>query len=176
MSKLSGLTLFALLNFGLPAHAGNARATPNQSCDHDPKCYARSLALTLTSTQDSLELRHIVDFSPGSVRVYSKSREKIQAIARKWQQRSDWAVISVHGYSSASGRSEAQNVALGQRRADKIRAYFIRYGVPAEYVVAIGHGAEPGGTGVDVNLSIALVASRTTVANPSRFARETSAN
>jgi outer membrane protein OmpA-like peptidoglycan-associated protein len=156
MVKLSALTLCALLSFCVLADAGNATAPANISCDQDPRCYARDLALTLTSAQESLVLQRVVDFNPGSVRVYSKSRERIQAIADQWKQRSDWAVITVNGYSGASARSRTDTIALGQRRADKIRGYFIRYGVPAEYVVAIGHDAAPGSAAAAVDLSIAL--------------------
>ena len=73
MSKLLALTLCALSSSGVLAHAGNAAAPTDASCDQDPKCYARNLALTLTSTDEALVLERVVDFTPGSVRVYSKS-------------------------------------------------------------------------------------------------------
>lgn len=152
MSKLFALTIAALLWSGPLAHAGNGTRPASATCDQDPKCYARELARTLTQDQQSIVMARVVDFEPGRVRVYSKSREKIQAIAETWKWRTSWSVITVHGYGASA---QANDVTLGQRRAEKIRDYFIRYGVPAEDVVAVGHADEPG-TAATVGLSIDL--------------------
>jgi len=150
MSKLVALTVAALMSSGPLAHAGNGTRPAATACDQDPKCYARELARTLTQDQRTIVMVRVVDFEPGRVRVYSNSREKIQAIAETWKKRTDWSVITVNGYGM-----EAADGALGQRRAEKIRSYFIRYGVPAEDVVAVGHAYEPG-TAATVGLSIDL--------------------
>jgi outer membrane protein OmpA-like peptidoglycan-associated protein len=141
MAKLSLAPVFALLCTGSLAHAGGPTTA---TCDQDPRCYARELAQTLTSTDSAIVFQRVVDFEPGRVRVYSKSREKLQAIAEHWKQRTDWSVITVHGYAGGSAD-------LGQQRADKIRNYLIRYGVPSELVVATGEA----GTATS-DLSIAL--------------------
>lgn len=133
--------ILAVMGSGSLAHAGNGTRPAATACEQDPKCYARDLALTLTREQQTVVMPRVVDFEPGRVRVYSKSREKIQAIAETWKWRTSWSVITVHGYGAST---QANDVALGQRRAEKIRDYFIRYGVPAEDVVAVGHADEPG--------------------------------
>ena len=139
MSKLS---VFVVLLLGTSlAHAEHAPSVEE----------ARELAHTLTSTEPSVVMRHVVDFAPGRVRVYSKGREKIQAIVESWRTHG-WSVITVHGYADA--------VALGQRRADKIRGYLVRYGVPPELVVAIGHASAPGDAVATAELSIDVSASR----------------
>lgn len=147
MAKLCVLTILALLGTASLARADGAATT---TCDQDPRCYGRELAIALTNQESSVVLRRVVEFEPGRVRVYSKSREKIQAIVRKWQQRTDWSVITVQGYAGTS-------LELGQRRADKIRGYLIRYGVPPERVVALGH---IGGATVELSIELKTTALR----------------
>jgi outer membrane protein OmpA-like peptidoglycan-associated protein len=141
MAKLGLLTMLAVLGTTSLAQAGGAALS---DCDHDPRCYGRELAVALTSPQSTVVLRRVVEFEPGRVRVYSKSRERIQAIVRAWQQRTDWSEITVEGYAGDS-------VELGQRRADKIRGYLIRYGIPPERIVATGH---TGGAAVDLAIQL----------------------
>jgi outer membrane protein OmpA-like peptidoglycan-associated protein len=147
--------VFALVCSTSLAHAGGPTTS---TCDRDPRCYARELALTLTASDSALSVQHVVEFEPGRVRVYSKSREKLQAIAEHWKQRTDWSVITVHGYAAGSA-------GLGQRRAEKIRGYLIRYGVPPELVVATG---ESGGATVDLSIELCRASetcTRTTTAS-----------
>ena len=148
MAKLCVLTIVALVGSASLARAGGAATTT--TCDQDPRCYGRELAVALTSQESAIVLRRVVDFEPGRVRVYSKSREKIQAIVRRWQQRTDWSVITVQGYAGTSAE-------LGQRRADKIRGYLIRYGVPPERVVAVGH---TGAATVELSIELKTTALR----------------
>ena len=139
MARLVVVTMLTLLCSGSPA-----RADDSATCDQDPRCYGRELAHALTNTQSVVVLPRVVEFEPGALRVYSRSREKIQAVAQRWQRRPDWSVITVHGYAGDSAD-------LGQRRADKIRGYLIRYGVPPELVVAVGH---TGGATVDLSIDL----------------------
>jgi hypothetical protein len=103
----------------------------------DPKtCAALEFADALSSqragSQARLDLQ--VGFEPGRARVYSKDRERLMALAASWRRNSGWATITVEGYAGASS-----GVALAQLRADRISDYLIRYGVAAEFVVAIAH-------------------------------------
>ena len=142
MVKLSALLGLALL---LGAPAARAEHGPStDACEHDPRCYGRDLANTLTSREHAIVMRHVVDFAPGRVRVYSSSRAKIQAIVARWQEHGDWSVITVHGYGSA--------LDLGRRRAEKIRGYLIRYGIPGDLVVAVGHAAAAATTDLSIEL------------------------
>jgi type IV pilus biogenesis protein CpaD/CtpE len=113
----------------------------------------------------------VVDFAPGRVRVYSKSREKLRAIAASWKMHSDWSVITVRGFAGASARMQVENAALAQRRAEKIRSYLIRYGVPPGLVVATRQRTVPGKAAATVELSIERCASAAPCA---RFANSTS--
>lgn len=83
----------------------------------------------------------VIPFAPGRARVYSKEREKLMALAASWRRDNGWVTITVEGHASTS-----HGVALAQRRAHIISDYLIRYGVAAEYVVAIAHDPVRGDT------------------------------
>lgn len=144
MAKMAVLTLLALASLDAAARADGPTAA---ACDRDPRCVGRELAVTLTAHSEfrgrEIELPQVVKFEPGRVRVYSQSREKIQAIVEQWK-RSNWSLITVHGYAARSAE-------LGQRRADKIRGYLIRYGVPAAMVQTDG---ETGAADVDLTIDV----------------------
>jgi outer membrane protein OmpA-like peptidoglycan-associated protein len=141
MGKRSVLAMLAIV---CTASFARAEGSAMSTCDQNPRCFGRELAVALTTPEPAITLRRLVDFEPGRVRVYSKSREKIQALVQRWKQRADWSVITVDGYA-------ADNLELAQRRADKIRGYLIRYGVPPALVVAKGH---TGAATVDLSIDL----------------------
>jgi len=111
-------------------------------CEDDPTCRAvkRADAPAGRSVESTaLRLGSLVTFEPGRVRVYSKDREKLMLLAHAWQRHTQWARITIEGFDRAPG-----NLALAQRRADKVRNYLIRYGVAAEYLLAVGRAQPPG--------------------------------
>jgi outer membrane protein OmpA-like peptidoglycan-associated protein len=141
-----------------PAFAEHAAST--EACERDATCYARSLAATLTAKPEvheparpAIEMRRFVDFAPGRVRVYSKSRAKVEALADRWKRHPGWATITVHGYAGAG------DGVLAQRRADKIRGYLIRYGVPADLVVAEGHVSPSAAATAELSIELCADAS-----------------
>jgi hypothetical protein len=106
-------------------------------CESPQLCAAMEFANALASQPAGSQVQpfgSIFAFEPGRVRVYSKDREKLMALAAYWREHIEWATITVEGDTGPSS-----DVALAQRRADKIGDYLIRYGVPAEYVVAVAH-------------------------------------
>lgn len=52
----------------------------------------------------------------------------------------DGATIIIEGYSCLITRSQLYNQALSQRRADAIKNIFIKFGVPANSIKAVGRG------------------------------------
>jgi outer membrane protein OmpA-like peptidoglycan-associated protein len=134
--------------------AGAQAENLDTPCANDQTCVARLLAHTLTAEQHAIVFHQVVEFEPGRVRVYSKSREKIQALAEAWKTRADWSAITVDGYSGAAARSDAENTALGQRRAERIRDYLIRDGIPGDRIVAVGHADARGERFVDLTLAL----------------------
>ena len=72
MVKLAVLTMLVVGSIHSVARADNASKT----CDQDPRCYARELALTLTGPSDfvarSIDLPRVADFEAGRVRSDAK--------------------------------------------------------------------------------------------------------
>ena len=140
MSKLPLLAMAGAIVGPLAARAEPAPAEPREiriDCEREPTCVAAKFADALSaqrSERDALRLGSLITFQPGSARVYSREREKLMALAAAWQEHVRWTMITVEGYADAP-----HNASLAQQRADKIRGYLIRYGVAAEYIVAIEH-------------------------------------
>jgi outer membrane protein OmpA-like peptidoglycan-associated protein len=140
MSKLHLLAMVCAIAAPIAARAEPAPSEPREikiDCEHDASCVAAKFADALSaqpSERDALRLGSLVTFQPGSARVYSRDREKLMALAASWQEHVRWTMITVEGYADAS-----RNAGLAQQRADKIRGYLIRYGVDAEYIIAIEH-------------------------------------
>jgi outer membrane protein OmpA-like peptidoglycan-associated protein len=167
MAKLQLLSIVVAISIPIvaraqpaPAAAGEAEIESASDCEHEPTCVAEEFADALASQPvdpQALRLASLITFEPGRARVYSSGREKIEALARSWRAHPRWATITVEGYSEAGGK-----VALAGQRASRVRGYLIRYGVPPEYVVAIGHDNVRGSTPVKrpiggrVDLAIAV--------------------
>ena len=142
MPKLFLLSLLGIVT-PIAARADPARAEP-AGADGDPHTraavqFADALSSQPVDPTERLGLRIV--FEPGRARVYSRDREKLMGLAASWRRNNGWATVNVVGYASGS-----HGVALAQLRARIISDYLIRYGVAAEYVVAIGH--EPVGGGM----------------------------
>lgn len=156
MPKLRLVAMIAALVLPMAARAepvtspaGDPEIEIEVDCEAEPTCLAAKFADAITGQlveSDALRLASLVTFKPGRVRVYSKDREKLIALARAWRAHVRWSRITIEGFDGAPG-----NLALAQHRADKIRGYLIRYGVPAAYVVAIGR-AQPRDGSVDPHL------------------------
>jgi len=157
MSKLQLLAVVAVM----AVTAARAQPAPAVSLlppgNHEPD---RQLAaefadaLTLSPAHPHVvRFASLIQFQEGSARVYSTDREKLMALASAWREHGRWTTITVEGYGS--------NESLAQRRADKIRSYLTRYGIPAELVVAIGRDPvidtmAAGASGGHIDLTIAL--------------------
>jgi outer membrane protein OmpA-like peptidoglycan-associated protein len=104
----------------------------SSDCGREVTC-AENFADALSSHgPQAVRLDALITFTPGSARVYSENREKLQVLAAAWRKQPRWALITVEGYA---GRGSSAALAL--QRADKVRAYLVRYGVAADYVAAI---------------------------------------
>jgi len=140
MFKLRLLSIATLLVIPLAALADPISADAREiqvDCGHELVCVAAKFADALTSSyagRQALRLDSLITFKPGTARVYSRDREKLMALAATWQEHVRWTTITIEGYADSPN-----NPALALQRADKIRGYLIRYGVAADYVVAIDH-------------------------------------
>lgn len=167
MPKLQLLSIIAAIALPVVARAQPAPEATEENknenkldCEHEPTCVAAKFADALSSQRvepQALRLASLITFEPGRARVYSSGREKIEVLARSWRAHGRWTTITVEGYSEGGS-----NAALAEQRADRVRGYLIRYGVPPAYVVAIGGDNVRGGSSVKraiggrVDLAIAL--------------------
>ena len=143
MTKLFALTIAALL-WSCPGARTPAtgRASRRRHATRIRSAMRASWRRTLTQDQPSIVMPRVVDFEPGRVRVHNRRAASDPGDRRRpGSLRGDRAVITATAYGASTQGDDAD---LGQRRAEKIRSYFIRYGVPAEDVVAVGHADEPG--------------------------------
>lgn len=111
-----------------PAAAVAQRGEPSPSSDEDA---AQSLA--------ALTARPIY-FSLDSATLAPEARDELERLAQALRQRS-LARVTVSGHTCELGTTE-YNVALGQRRADIVRAYLVRLGVEPERISVISYGEE----------------------------------
>jgi hypothetical protein len=113
-----------------PAHVDDPAI--KSDCGQELTC-AEKFADALSSRgQKPVRLDALVTFTPGSARVYSENREKLQLLAAAWRKNPRWSLITVEGYAG-----HGSSAALALQRADKIRGYLVRYGVAADHVAAI---------------------------------------
>jgi len=157
MLKLPLLSMVVAIAIPVVAHAqpvAEAVAADDREidCEQTPTCFAEEFADALSAPpaapQDlpglrPLRMESLITFEPGRARVYSSGREKLAALAATWRTRGRWPMITVEGYAGAGGK-----LALAEQRAGRVRDYLVRYGVPPEYVVAIGHDSARGSSSV----------------------------
>lgn len=101
------------------------------------------------------KLDRFVTFEPGRRRVYWKSREELRLFATTVRATCPRATITVEGNAFVAD-DEERSIALGQARADIVRALLLKYGLAPDAVDAIGvaRGTLAEGNGRHVNLAI----------------------
>lgn len=102
---------------------------------------------------EPVKLDKVVTFDPGARRVRSRGRAEIRQLSRGLLAACPTAKVTIEGHAYFEQDEEA-SIALGQARADRVRAQFLKYGFAPEAVVAIGHArrtlAEGNGRHVDI--------------------------
>jgi outer membrane protein OmpA-like peptidoglycan-associated protein len=95
----------------------------------------------------STKLEKAVLFEYGQTYIRTETRKQLTAMARQWR---DGVQIRVEGHAFA--RDEESSILLGQLRAERVRSWLVKHGVPAEAVVAVGHSRSEPGRYVDLVL------------------------
>jgi len=85
------------------------------------------------------ELAKSVYFATGSTTIAAKSFKSLDEVAAILKEHAN-AVLSIEGHTDNVG-SEATNTKLSQKRADAIKAYFVKKGIDASRLTATGFGA-----------------------------------
>ncbi len=100
---------------------------------------------------DKLEIMKVDSFDYGRIYVHTDERHDLWRIAKLWLQRSSWSRITIEGHGYVASDEEA-SIALGEKRAKRVRDLLVKYGVDPRFVTAIGHSRKQPGRWVDVTV------------------------
>lgn len=89
--------------------------------------------------RDRIVLDERVLFDLDRARVRRGGRATIAMLARLWQAHPEWQRITIEGHADVRGTDE-YNRQLSERRARRVRAEFLRLGVAADRIDAVGFG------------------------------------
>ena len=78
-------------------------------------------------------------FDTDRAKVKSEGYDTIAAIARAWRNHPEWLHVTIEGHADTRGEDD-YNMDLSKRRADHVRALFIRDGIAPDQVDAVGYG------------------------------------
>ncbi len=78
-------------------------------------------------------------FDTDRAKVKSAGYDTIAAIARAWRKHPEWRHVTIEGHTDTRGEDD-YNMDLSQRRADHVRALFVRDGIAPDRVDAVGYG------------------------------------
>jgi outer membrane protein OmpA-like peptidoglycan-associated protein len=106
------------------------------SCELDGEgCAATPIAVV----DDRIVLDERVLFDVDHARVKSRGRRMIAQIVALWQQHPEWVRMTIEGHTDVRG-GEAYNQDLSERRAERVRDVFVKLGIAADHLEAIGYG------------------------------------
>lgn len=127
------LAILIALVVGLPATAGAENFAQGAPARH------------------KVSVAKVTSFDFGRLYVHTPERQELRRIAALWKQRRAWWTITVEGHGYVEGDEEA-SIALGEKRAKRVRDLLVKYGVDPRFVVAIGHSRAEPGRYVDVSV------------------------
>jgi outer membrane protein OmpA-like peptidoglycan-associated protein len=99
-------------------------------CEIAPQVFVQS---------DRIVLDDRVLFDLDRARVKSAGRALIAQIVTVWRAHPAWKRLTIEGHADVRGTDD-YNLALSQRRAERVRDVFVRLGVAAEQLDAVGYG------------------------------------
>lgn len=101
-------------------------------------CPAKQKQLVVIQ-KDNLQILDKVYFSSGGSRIQRRSRRLLNQVAEIIKSHPDMPKLSIEGHTDNRG-SPARNLVLSQKRAQAVRDYLERRGVPASRLEAKGYG------------------------------------
>lgn len=90
--------------------------------------------------QQAMESLRTIYFGFDQSNLTAQARENLQHNAEVLSKYKDWTIV-VEGHTDERGSTE-YNLALGERRADTVRQYYIDYGIAAERIEMVSYGEE----------------------------------
>jgi peptidoglycan-associated lipoprotein len=108
--------------------------------ESDLEALRREFGTTVERLEASLAFVTPIHFAYDRTEIRPEDRQFLDRFASVMKQRYADATVTVEGFADPAG-SDAYNLALGQRRADAVRAYLVdRGGLPAAQVRAVSYG------------------------------------
>lgn len=119
--------------------------------DQEDSCMSELTGCQLTPDlvlkNDRIVLDERVLFDVNRARVRSAGRAIVSDLVRVWSEHPEWTSIVVEGHADIRG-SDAYNLDLSQRRADRVRDYMVSRGADPARITAVGFGrSRPRATG-----------------------------
>jgi outer membrane protein OmpA-like peptidoglycan-associated protein len=99
--------------------------------------------------QKRVPITKVKSFDYGKLYVHTPERQELQRVAQLWRQRPAWWTVTVEGNGYIENDEEA-SIALGQKRADRVRDLLVKFGVDPRFIITIGNSRETPGRYVDV--------------------------
>ncbi|MGF1466339.1 MAG: OmpA family protein [Sandaracinaceae bacterium] len=84
-----------------------------------------------------LEERVLFDF--GRARVKSRARPVLEAIVNLYRQHPEWTQVRIEGHADVRGTPRF-NQRLSELRAQQVRRWLVRFGIPGDAIDAVGYG------------------------------------
>ena len=101
-------------------------------------CPDKGITLVVIKEQ-SIDIMEKVQFETGSDKILQKSYGLLNQVSNTLKNHSEIKKIRVEGHTDDVG-NDTFNLKLSQRRADSVRNYLIKQGVPADRLLAVGFG------------------------------------
>jgi outer membrane protein OmpA-like peptidoglycan-associated protein len=131
-------------NFGCPwpDRDGDRVADKDDKCPDEPGppenqgCPRKSTLIVVK--RDRIELKQQIHFQPNRARILDDSYEVLDEVAQALKEAAN-VTVRIEGHTDNVGR-RSENLQLSQDRADAVREYLVKQGVPAARLKAMGYG------------------------------------
>ena len=142
MKNLLKLTLVLALAAGLTACSKNVKDDAN--ADATLAGTSTEMVLEETTVTEAIPAQvslGVVHFALDKSTLTAEARKIVEANAQAIKAAGDNYSVVVEGNCDDRG-TIAYNIALGEKRANEVKAYYVRLGIPAEKISTVSYGKE----------------------------------
>ncbi len=123
---------------GVPDHLDNCPTIPGPASNQGCPVAQKQLVII---KRDKLEITDKVYFASGKALLLARSYPLLDQIAQVMKSHPDLPAVFIDGHTDSSGNA-AQNKQLSAARAETVRKYLVKKGVPNDRLTARGFGSE----------------------------------